>query len=126
MKIVSISMKDEVFGELEKLQNDLGFKGRSDILRRGMLSLKEDARTMSKLKGHIDCVMIIMHSKSEKNLSKVLHKNDDIIKSQLHSKLCNNKCIETFLIHGNAESIKDLYREIKKINGIDYMKLLVP
>ena len=109
MKIISISMKDEIFQELEKIQKELEFKGRSDVLRRGMLSLREESNMMSKLKGHVDCILIIMHSKSEKNLLKILHKNDDIIKTQLHSKLCNDKCLETFIIHGSADSIRELY-----------------
>lgn len=124
-KIISISMDEALAGEIEKLQKD-GFSGRSEIFRRGLKYMLEDSKSMENLRGHVDCIMFAMHSRAEDKFSKILHKDDDLIKTQLHSKFCNDKCLEIFVLHGESGRIKNLYNSLKKNKSIDYLKLIVP
>lgn len=124
-RIVSVSMEENLFDEVERLQKEMT-GGRSEILRRGLNLMLEDAKSMERLKGHVDCILFVMHSKAEEKLSKTLHKNDDIIKTQLHSKFCNDKCLEIFVLHGEASRIKSLYGSLRNNKKIDYIKLIVP
>ncbi len=126
MKIVSVSMKEDLYKELERLQKEMNFKGRSEIVRHGINSLREESKSMENLKGHLDCILLLMHSKAESGIEKLMHKNEDLIKTQIHNNICNDKCLETFILHGNSEKIKSLYNEVRKNKKIDYIKLIVP
>lgn len=124
-KIISVSMDESLAGEMEKLQEEDGV-GRSELLRRGLGLMLEDAKSMEKLRGHVDCILFVMHSKAEEKFSKTLHRNDDLIKTQLHSKFCNDKCLEIFVLHGESGRIKNLYSQLQSSKKIDYIKLIVP
>ncbi len=126
MKIVSISMNDELYDELEKFRKEMKFSGSSDVLRQGLNALKEENKTLERLKGHVDCVLFIVHKEAEKKLVKILHENENIIKTQVHTKLCNDNCLELFIIHSKSEKIKDMYNKIKKTKNVEYLKLFVP
>ena len=126
MKIVSISMKDDVFEEIERIQKDMGFRGRSELIRQGINSLKEESMGIERLRGQVDCIIFIVHSKAEDAFHNMLHKNKDMIKTQIHSNLSNDKCLEIFIIHGSSERIKSLYTYFQKSKKIDYVKLIVP
>lgn len=118
-------MNESLADEVEKLQEE-GSIGRSELLRRGLSLMLEDAKSMEKLRGHVDCILFVMHSKAEEKFSKTLHKNDDLIKTQLHSKFCNDKCLEIFVLHGESGRIKNLYSQLQSSKKIDYIKLIVP
>jgi len=126
MKIVSMSMNDDLFEEIESIKKDLSFRGRSEILRQGISLIREEARHLEKLKGHVDCVMMIMHANAERDILKLLHKNERIITTQLHSKLCNDKCLEIFVLHGPSDKIRELYNNLKVKKKLDFIKLVVP
>ena len=125
-KIISVSMDEDLAEELEKFQREMSFGGRSEILRHGLSLMLEDSKSMEKLRGHVDCILFVMHSKAENKFSKTIHRNDDLIKTQLHSKFCNDKCLEIFVMHGESGRIKNLYNELRKNKKIDYIKLIVP
>ncbi len=126
MRIVSISMKDDAFEEIERIQKEMGFSGRSELIRQGINSLKEESKSIERLKGHVDCILFIMHEKAEDAFHTMLHKNEDMIKTQIHSNLCNDKCLEIFIIHGSSERIKTIYASLQKSKKIEYIKLIVP
>ncbi len=126
MKIVSFSIKDNLFDEMEKIKEEMSFKGRSEVIRYGLRMINEESKTMEKLKGHVDCVIILMHSHAEKTLSKILHKFDYLIKTRLHSTLCNDKCLELVLLHGESKNIKEIFNELKASKKTEYIKLVVP
>lgn len=125
-RIVSVSMDDDLLQKIEVLQKESNFRGRSEIFRRGLNYILEDSKSLERLNGHVDCILFVMHSKAEEKFSKILHKNDDIIKTQLHSKFCNNKCLEIFVLHGESEKVKSLYNQLKNNKKIDYIKIIVP
>lgn len=126
MKIVSVSMKDEAFEELERMRKEMGFAGRSEIFRHGLKALQEESKSMERLKGHVDCTLLLLHRKAEGAFSRVLHRNEDMIKTQIHSNICSDKCLEIFVMHGSSERIKAMYRGLKKVKKIDHIKLIVP
>ncbi|MBI2971779.1 MAG: nickel-responsive regulator 1 [Candidatus Aenigmarchaeota archaeon] len=126
MKIVSISMSDEAFGEMEKLQQELAFSNRSEVLRRGVRLMREELESMEKLQGHLDCILVVMHTKAEAALSKIIHRNNSLVKTHIHNNLCNDKCLEIFVMHGASEKLRNLYNELKRTKRIDYVKLIIP
>ena len=127
VKIISMSLGEDLLKEIDEIQESAGFSGRSEIIRTGVKLLVDDIREKERLKGHAECVLIFAHDKKfEESFSRVKHRYDGIIITQVHNNLCNNKCLELFVLHGPAEKINEFLSEIRKNKRTDYVKLVVP
>lgn len=123
-KIISMSLGEQLLKEIDSLE---GFSGRSEIIRSGVKLLLDDMKEKERLKGHAECVLIMMHSKRyEDAFIKTKHKYEDIISTQVHSNLCHDKCLEIFVLHGSAEQINSFLVDIRKNKRADFVKLVVP
>lgn len=126
-KIISMSLNKELLKEIDDAQKSMGFKGRSEVIRSSMKLLLNDIKEKENLKGHAECVMISVHGKkNESSFTKSTHKYDDIIVSQVHNNLCNDKCLEILVLHGNAEKISRFFSELRTNKHAEYVKLIVP
>lgn len=123
MEIISISMKKEAVNRLNNLQKELNFNGRSEMIRHALELLVEEKKSLEKLKGHTEAVLILLHD-HRSHMEKIRHKYADIVDTQLHNHVCKEKCLEVFVLHGDAEQIKKFYTEVRK--NIDSVKLVVP
>ena|SRR3989338_1138850 len=123
-KIISMSLGEDLLKEIDSLQ---GFSGRSEVIRSGIKLLLDELKEKERLKGHAECVMIFMHHKRfEDAFTKTKHKHEDIISTQVHSNLCNDKCLEIFVLHGAAEKITSFLSDMRKNKRADFVKLVVP
>ncbi|MBI2578128.1 MAG: CopG family ribbon-helix-helix protein [Candidatus Aenigmarchaeota archaeon] len=126
-KIISVSLGEELLSEIDSVQKDVGFSGRSEAIRSGMKLLLDDLKEKEKLKGHAECVLVLAHDrKFEDAFTQAKHDHEDIISTQIHSNFCNNKCLEVFVLHGSADKIRDFFSEIRKNKRSEYVKLIVP
>ena len=50
MPIISISLTDEILNEIDKFQQELGFSGRSEVMRAGARMLLADNKEKGALK----------------------------------------------------------------------------
>jgi len=127
VKIISMSLPEELLAEIEGIEKSVGFSGRSEVIRSGLRLLIEDLKEKEKLKGHAECILVFVHSKEhEEAFIKAKHRHEDIINTQVHSNLCNDKCLEVFVLHGPAEKIKSFFSEIRRNKRSEYAKLIVP
>src|SRR3989344_2215349 len=123
-KIISMSLSEQLLKDIDNIQ---GFSGRSEVIRSGVKLLLDDLKEKERLKGHAECVLIMMHDKKfEDVFIKTKHKYEDIISTQVHSNLCHDKCLELFVLHGPAEKITQFMTDIRKNKRADYVKLVVP
>ncbi|HIH19456.1 TPA: CopG family ribbon-helix-helix protein [Candidatus Micrarchaeota archaeon] len=126
-KIISISLPWEALREVDGLKSQLGFSGRSEAIRAGIRTLVSENREREKLSGKVKCVLLLVHSeKSEDKATELKHKFEDVISTQIHSSLSAGKCMEVFLMDGDAERIKKLVKGVQSNKKIDYFKLVVP
>ena len=123
-KIISMSLSEQLLKEIDAIE---GFSGRSDVMRAGVKLLLDDLKEKERLKGHAECVLVMMHDKKFENaFIKAKHRHEGIISTQVHSNLCNDKCLEVFVLHGAAEKITAFLSEIRKNKRTEYVKLVVP
>ena len=126
MAIISISLTDELLNEIDRLQKELGFSGRSEVIRAGARMLLADNREKEKLEGRLNSVLLLIHSqKVEDTVTAIKHEFEDIISTQIHNHLREDKCIEVFILEGDAARIKDLVRLFLTTRKMDYVKLIV-
>ena len=125
MPIVSISLNDEILSELDKLQNTMGFSGRSEAIRAGIRTFVSEEKQNSNLSGNIHAILLVVHNDEFDHIvSGITHNFEDLITTHLHSKIDKEKCMELFVIDGDAEKVTTMTKDFHKNKNMDTVKLV--
>jgi len=125
MPIVSISLNDEILSELDKLQKTMGFSGRSEAIRAGIRSFVSEEKQKSDLSGNIHAILLVVHNNEFDHIvSGITHNFEDLITTHLHSKIENEKCMELFVIDGDAEKVSTMTKDFQINKSMDTVKLV--
>jgi len=124
-QIISISMNDRLLEEIKRLQKELGFSGRSEMIRSGLKMLLADKKEKERLSGEISGVLIVVHGEeNESDVNRYKHLFNPIIKTHVHTNM-KKGCMDIFALEGIAEDVKELTESMQKIRKIEYVKLIV-
>ena len=127
MPIISISLNDAILKEIDHIQQNLGFTGRSEMIRAGIRMLIADKKSRGQLTGNINCVLIVTHDEGDEGpVTDIKHQFDSEVKSHLHYKLGEKKCLELMVLEGKAENIKEIVRQFQTSGGMENVKLILP
>ena len=125
MAIVSISLNEEIISELDKLQKSLGFSGRSEAIRAGIRSFVAEEKQKSELEGNIHAILLVVHNDEFDHIvSGIKHNFEDLITTHLHSKIEGEKCMELFVIDGEAERVCTITKDFQTNKKMDTVKLV--
>ena len=125
MPIVSISLNDEILSELDKLQSTMGFSGRSEAIRAGIRAFVSDEKQKSDLSGNIHAILLVVHNDEfDHVVSGITHNFEDLITTHLHTKIEKEKCMELFVIDGDAEIISTMTKDFQTNKNMDTVKLV--
>jgi CopG family nickel-responsive transcriptional regulator len=120
MAIVSISLNKEILEKIDELQNTLGFAGRSEIVRAGIRNLLAEERERQELIGIIHALLLVIHDeKSDDQVSEMRHEYDKLINTHLHNKIDRNRCLEIFLVSGEANEIREMTKKFQSNKKMD-------
>jgi CopG family nickel-responsive transcriptional regulator len=126
MPIVSISLNEKNLNDLDHIQKELGFSGRSEVIRAGIRSLLAEYKEDEKLSGKIEAVLLLVHSRhAEESISALKHQFEDIVKTQIHNNIKDEKCLEIFMLNGDAKRVKELIRLVKACSKLEVVKLIL-
>jgi CopG family nickel-responsive transcriptional regulator len=126
MAIVSISLNKAILEKIDELQNTLGFAGRSEIVRAGIRNLLAEERERQELIGIIHALLLVIHDeKSDDQVSEMRHEYDKLINTHLHNKIDRNRCLEIFLVSGEANEIREMTKKFQSNKKMDHTKLVV-
>lgn len=126
MVIVSISLNDTILKEIDRIQNALGYSGRSEVIRAGARLLISESKEKERLTGNINSILLLIHSQeAESVVSEIKHKFEDVTNTQIHSHLREDKCLEIFVLDGDADRIKEMIRLFQTSRKMEYVKLIV-
>ena len=125
MPIVSISLNDEILSELDKLQSSMGFSGRSEAIRAGIRAFVTEEKQKSDLSGNIHAILLVVHNDEfDHVVSGITHNFEDLITTHLHSKIEKEKCMELFVIDGDAEKVSIMTKDFQTNRNMDTVKLV--
>ncbi|MBI4895323.1 MAG: CopG family ribbon-helix-helix protein [Candidatus Aenigmarchaeota archaeon] len=125
-EIISMSLSDELLKEMDELQKEFAFQGRSDMIRTALKMLISEKRENKKIKGVIDAVLLVIHDdKYSEEVSVVSHKYQKLVKTQIHNQLENHKCLEVFILNGDGEKITSMLDTLQTNRKIDLVKLVI-
>jgi len=126
MAVVSVSLNDKILSELDNLQDNMGFSGRSEVIRTGVRMLLEDYNSKRKLTGETSCVLIIIHEqKHESILSKIKHTHEELIHTQIHTHVIDSRCLDIFILKGRGEEVREMVNNLQTSGKMDYINLVV-
>jgi CopG family nickel-responsive transcriptional regulator len=127
MAIISASIGREMLSEMDDAQRELGFVGRSELLRAGVRLLLAQKREHDDLVGSISCILVVTHEEdSEQPVTNIKHEFDDLVKTHLHYKLGSRKCLELFILEGEGIKLREIARQFQTSKGVDNVKLIRP
>ena len=127
MNIISISVSDQILGDMDRIQAELGFAGRSELLRAGIRMMLADKKNRDNMSGHMKTILVVTHDEGvEGPVTSIKHEYDDIVKSHIHYKIAEKKCMELMILEGDAEQVKGLYNKMQTSGKADNVKLIIP
>lgn len=125
MPIVSISLNDELLAELDKLQKSMGFAGRSEAIRAGIRNFVSEEKQKTEISGDMHAILLVVHNDEfDDMIAGIKHNFEDLIITHLHSKIHENKCVELFMLDGEAERINAITKNFKINKKMDNVKLV--
>lgn len=124
MTVVSISLNDSMLSELDSIKEDMGYSGRSEVMRAAARMLIDDYRHKKPLEGIMSAVIIAVHVKRDDVISIVKHKYEEIISTQIHNHSIEKNCIDIFILNGRATMIKEMYISLHSSNKMDYISMV--
>ncbi|HYF99918.1 MAG TPA: CopG family ribbon-helix-helix protein [Candidatus Saccharimonadales bacterium] len=126
MPIISISLNENIIQELDKLQKFLGFSGRSEIVRASVRNLLLEEKRIEELSGVLHSVLLVIHDeKSDQEISEIRHGFDKIINTHIHNKIDKDRCLEIFVLYGDAREIKNITKKFQGNRKMDQVRLVV-
>jgi len=125
MPIVSISLNDEILKQIDNLQKNLGFSGRSDAIRAGIRSFVSEEKQKENLSGKVNAILLVVHNDEYDNeVNGIKHSYEDLITTHLHSKIEGDKCMELFMLKGEARLVSDITKDFQINKKMDTVKLV--
>jgi CopG family transcriptional regulator, nickel-responsive regulator len=126
LPIISISLNENIIQELDKLQKFLGFSGRSEIVRASVRNLLLEEKRIDELSGVLHSVLLVIHDeKSDQEISEIRHGFDKIINTHIHNKIDKDRCLEIFVLYGDAKEIKNITKKFQGNRKMDQIRLVV-
>lgn len=109
MTVVSLSFPESMLKEMDTIQRESGFTGRSELVRAAIRMLLEDSREKAAVSGDTNGLLIVTHDEAEEApVTKLKHQYEDIITTHVHNKTKSSMCVELFLVHGDAKKVNSM------------------
>ena len=125
MGVVSISLNKQMIGEIERLQKSMGFNGRSETIRAGIRSIAAELKQESEMTGSVHAILLVLHRDKFDGMVAGLREGfEDLIKLHLHSKIEGDKCMDLFVVAGEAERVSEITRSFRANDNMDTVKLV--
>ena len=125
MPIVSISLNEEILKQIDNLQKNLGFSGRSDAIRAGIRSFVSEEKQKEDLSGNVNAILLVVHNDEYDNqVTEIKHSYEDLITMHLHSKIEGDKCMELFILKGESVSVGEITKNFQTNKKMDTVKLV--
>jgi CopG family transcriptional regulator, nickel-responsive regulator len=125
LTIVSVSLNSEILGEIDKLQKTLGFTGRSEMVRASVRNMLSEEKQRQDLIGEIHAILLVTHDeKSDDEINEMRHAHDKLIGTHLHSKVDRDRCLEIFVLSGDASQIRHMTKRFQSNKKMYNVKLI--
>ena len=103
----------------------MGFSGRSEIVRAGLRNMIAEQKERDTLQGNLAALLLIIHQeRDDDQVTNMRHDFEEIVTTHIHSKIDQDRCIELFLLKGEAELIKNMTKKFQTNKKLEHVKLI--
>lgn len=125
MEIISLSLDQKTLDKIQDIKEKASFNGRSQLFRTAIENLHQQIKQNQSLEGEINAVTIVKHPHTEEqSIAHISHEYDDIITTQLHSKLDLENCLEVFHTQGKAQKLIQFYNKLEGSKNTESVNIL--
>ncbi len=123
MSVVSISVSEDLLEEIDDFVDSHGYSGRSELLRESARSLMGEFED-SQLEGRdlVSTVTVIFEFDGghdvESKMIQMRHDHEDKVKSNVHSHIGDDYCMELFVIEGSLDDVRDFVGALRPVDGV--------
>lgn len=128
MPIVSVSLNDKSIEQIEHLRQQLGYSGRSEIVRaaiRNLVSDREQEAMLSMARAFTGSLTVIAPEQAKDGIHAAQHRHERIIRTQLHQCIPNQQCMYVLVVEGSGKEIKSLVRALENIPKVEQVRLVL-
>lgn len=121
-----MSLNRTILDDMDKLQKSHGFSGRSELVRAGIRNLLSEERKRQDLSGMLHALFLAVHDEdSDEEVTEMRHVYDKLINTHMHSKIDRDRCLEIFLVRGDAYEVKEMTKKFQANKNMDNVQLIV-
>lgn len=125
MVIVSISLNKQMIDEIDRLKAVMGLSGRSETIRAGIRSFAAEQKQASEMAGDVHAILLVLHRDKFDGVVAGLREGfEDLITMHLHSKIEGDKCMDLFVVAGEAERVSNITRSFRANDNMDSVRLV--
>lgn len=120
MAVVSVSLPDHLLDQIDEFSEEHGYSGRSELVRDATRSLIGEFED-TKLEGNelVGTVTAIFEDTGvEKKMIDLRHDYDEIVKSNVHSHIGDNYCMEHFVLEGSLDEIREFVGSMRSTTDV--------
>jgi CopG family nickel-responsive transcriptional regulator len=125
MTVISISLNEQNIKDLDEVQKDLGFSGRSEAVRTALRMLVAERNERKKMVGNVDGVLIVVTEKgTSDHIDDVYHEHQGMIKTHIHNHVGPDRCMNLLIVSGDAKEVNEALDELERLEGVSYLKFI--
>lgn len=120
MTVISVSIPEELLKQIDEFSERHGYSGRSEFMRDATRSLMGEFED-TKLEGRelvATVTAIFEETGVEKGMIDIRHEYEGIVKSNIHSHIGDNYCMELFVVEGDLDEIKDFVGDVRSTRDV--------
>ena len=122
-----MSLPSDLLTKFDESMVKAGYTDRSKALQTAIHSLIDDYswKTNDRSKGAGVLVMLYDNHifNQDKKSTKIQHKYADVISASMHLHLDNDNCLETVMVRGDIQKIRELAKHLSQNRGIKSLKV---
>lgn len=124
--IVSLSIPETTVSELDRLIKDLGYKGRSELVRAALRDFIKLNEQEQRVNGHLNAVVILGYPEEmERDLSEVRHRHNDLVKSMLHAHSSSQTCTTILQCEGADQRLRRFLAELRGLRRLASIQVTI-
>jgi CopG family nickel-responsive transcriptional regulator len=94
-------------------------------VRAAIRSLIVQEKERDSLRGIVHAIMLVVHDeKSDKEVTEMSHSFDSIVGTHVHNKMEGDKCVEIFMLKGDAGDINEMVKRFKTNRKMHNVRLI--
>ncbi len=126
MSIVSVSINDKLMRDMDSLSKELGYSGRSEVFRAALRDFMNAhyTKTLSADTTYNASVSVVI-AEEQKNSFDHLYHHMDLVRSQFHLCLTQERCMLVLGIVGKGKHLLDLLKKIESFPKVEKIDVCV-